>query len=212
MVIYPFYWNLLAILLNCMLVCSVMSNCLQSYGLQPNQAPLFTEFPRHEYWSGLPFPIPGDLPDAEIKPCFPCLLHWLADSLPLCHLGILILEIVFHYFKVKVILPFPTSLLCQHKFSYLGYFLLFTNLTPSSPSQTTCSLHLLSSMLCDGLPQWLSSKEFAYNAVDVSLIPFYSRKIHWRRAQQPTPVFLPGESHTWQATVHGFAKNQAQLK
>ena len=99
-----------------------------------HQAPLFTEFPRHEYWSGLPFPIPGDLPDAEIKPCFPCLLHWLADSLPLCHLGILILEIVFHYFKVKVILPFPTSLLCQHKFSYLGYFLLFTNLTPSSPS------------------------------------------------------------------------------
>ena len=99
-----------------------------------HQAPLFTEFPRHEYWSGLPFPIPGDLPDAEIKPCFPCLLHWPAVSLPLCHLGILILEIVFHYFKVKVILPFPTSPPCQHKFSYLGCFLLFTNLTPSSPS------------------------------------------------------------------------------
>ena len=25
-------------------------------------------FPRQEYWSGLPFPAPGDLPDPEIKP------------------------------------------------------------------------------------------------------------------------------------------------
>ena len=25
-------------------------------------------FPRQEYWSGLPFPSPGDLPDPEIKP------------------------------------------------------------------------------------------------------------------------------------------------
>ena len=33
-------------------------------------------------------------------------------------------------------------------------------------------LHLLSSTLCDlGLPQWLSNKEFAGNAVDLSLIP-----------------------------------------
>jgi len=27
------------------------------------------EFCRQEYWSGLPFPSPGDLPDLEIKPC-----------------------------------------------------------------------------------------------------------------------------------------------
>ena len=33
------------------------------------QAPLFLGFPRQEYWSGLPFPSPGDLPDPEIKPC-----------------------------------------------------------------------------------------------------------------------------------------------
>ena len=26
------------------------------------------EFSRQEYWSGLPFPSPGDLPDPEIKP------------------------------------------------------------------------------------------------------------------------------------------------
>ena len=27
-----------------------------------------TEFSRQEYWSGLPFPSPGDLPDPEIEP------------------------------------------------------------------------------------------------------------------------------------------------
>ena len=32
------------------------------------QAPLAMEFPRQEYWSGLPFPSSGDLPDSEIKP------------------------------------------------------------------------------------------------------------------------------------------------
>ena len=32
------------------------------------QAPGSTEFSRQEYWSGLPFPTPGDLPDQGIKP------------------------------------------------------------------------------------------------------------------------------------------------
>ena len=41
-------------------------------------------FPRQEYWSGLPFPSPGDLPDSRIKPVSPA---WQADSLPLSHQG-----------------------------------------------------------------------------------------------------------------------------
>ena len=32
------------------------------------QAPLSMGFPRQEYWSGLPCPAPGDLPDSEIAP------------------------------------------------------------------------------------------------------------------------------------------------
>ena len=32
------------------------------------QAPLSMGFPRQEYWSRLPFPPPGDLPDPRIKP------------------------------------------------------------------------------------------------------------------------------------------------
>ena len=37
------------------------------------QAPLSTEFSRTEYWSGLPFASPGDLPDPGIKPRSPAL-------------------------------------------------------------------------------------------------------------------------------------------
>ena len=33
-------------------------------------APVSTEFSRQEYWSGLPFPIPGDLPNPGIEPRF----------------------------------------------------------------------------------------------------------------------------------------------
>ena len=34
------------------------------------------------------------------------------------------------------------------------------------------------------------------------------RQIPWRRAWQPTPVFLPGESHgAWRATVHGVSES-----
>ena len=34
------------------------------------QAPLSMGFPRQEYWSGVPFPIPWDLPDPGIKSTF----------------------------------------------------------------------------------------------------------------------------------------------
>ena len=37
------------------------------------QAPLSLRFPRQEYWSGLPFPSPGDLPGPEIELRFPAL-------------------------------------------------------------------------------------------------------------------------------------------
>ena len=36
-------------------------------------APLFMGFSRQEYWSGLPYPPPGDLPDPGIKPVSPAL-------------------------------------------------------------------------------------------------------------------------------------------
>ena len=48
------------------------------------QAPLSMRFSRREYWSGLPFPSPGDLPDPGNESRSPALQ---ADSLPLSHQG-----------------------------------------------------------------------------------------------------------------------------
>ena len=48
------------------------------------QAPLSRGFPRQGYWSGLPFPSPGDLPDPRVEPTSPALA---GDSLPLSHQG-----------------------------------------------------------------------------------------------------------------------------
>ena len=38
-----------------------------------NQSSLSMGFSRQEYWSGLPFPSPGDLPDPGIEPRSPAL-------------------------------------------------------------------------------------------------------------------------------------------
>ena len=37
-------------------------------------------FPRQEHWSGLPFPLPEDLPDSGIEPESPVAPTWPADS------------------------------------------------------------------------------------------------------------------------------------
>ena len=46
------------------------------------QAPLSLEFSRQEYWSGLPFPSPGDLPEPRIKPAFLMFTSLQEDSSP----------------------------------------------------------------------------------------------------------------------------------
>ena len=45
-----------------------------------SQAPLSMGFSKQEYWSGLPFPPPGDLPNPGIEPRSPA---WEVDALPL---------------------------------------------------------------------------------------------------------------------------------
>ena len=49
-----------------------------------HEAPLSMGLPRQEYWSGLSFPSPGDLPDPGIETASPALQ---ADSLLLSHQG-----------------------------------------------------------------------------------------------------------------------------
>ena len=46
------------------------------------QAPLFIGFSRQEYWSAVPLPSPGDLPDPGIKPGSPALQTGTLPSEP----------------------------------------------------------------------------------------------------------------------------------
>ena len=50
-----------------MLSSSVISDSLQSFGLQPARLLCPWDFFRQEYWSGLPFPPPGDFPEPGIE-------------------------------------------------------------------------------------------------------------------------------------------------
>ena len=45
-----------------------------------HQAPPSMEFSSQEYWSGLPFPSPGDLPDPGIEPGSPALQAGVLQS------------------------------------------------------------------------------------------------------------------------------------
>ena len=69
--------------------------CLSAYSLScvqlfetpwtaAHQALLSIGFSRQKYWSGLPFPSPGNLPDQGSNPN---LWHWQLGSLPLGHQG-----------------------------------------------------------------------------------------------------------------------------
>ena len=58
---------------------SVVSDSVRSHGLWPAMVPLSVELSRQEYWSGLPFPSLGDLPDPRRESRSPALQ---ADSLP----------------------------------------------------------------------------------------------------------------------------------
>ena len=56
-------------------VCSVVFDSVTLWSVAHQSM----EFSRQEYWSGLPFPPPRDLPDPGSNLC---LLYWQVDSLP----------------------------------------------------------------------------------------------------------------------------------
>ena len=57
----------------CVCVCVCVCVCARAPWTAAHQTPLSMGFPRQEYWSGLPFPPPGDLP----KTCISCIGRWI---------------------------------------------------------------------------------------------------------------------------------------
>ena len=84
-----------------------------------HHAPLSIAFPRLEYWSGLPFPSPENLPNPGIKPESPS-MH--VDILLLSHQGSPLPSFLWDNFKYYFLLtrPFLTYTSCT-RFKYSWY-------------------------------------------------------------------------------------------
>ena len=71
---WPQEWQLGSIMpLLLLLFTHLVVSSFATPGALACQAPLSIGFPRQEYWSGWPFPSPGDLPHPGIKPVSPAL-------------------------------------------------------------------------------------------------------------------------------------------
>ena len=58
-------------------VASVVFDFFAAPWMVASQIPLSMGFSRHRYWSGLPFPSPGDLPNQGLNQPLLHLLHWI---------------------------------------------------------------------------------------------------------------------------------------
>ena len=172
------------------------------------QAPPSMGFSRQQCWSGLPFPSPGDLPNPGIEPQSPAL--W-ADALPSEPPEKPGWELMLRTFTIyslsnfqkcnTVLLTIVTMLYIETlPMTYLFYnckFVPFDLLCPSGPPphlhlwQPICSLYLWVCFffLFLRFHKW-------YHIVFIFFVWLISLSIEipWRKARQPTPVFLPGES------------------
>ena len=99
---------------------------------------------------------------------------------------------------------------------YLIFFFFCWNIIHSLGLPRWCSWSCSDpcrSQLVVQVMQWSASA----NAEDMKLgfNPWVRKTSSWRRAWQPTPVFLPRVSidrGAWQATVHGVTKSRTRLK
>ena len=141
-------------------------------------------FFRQEYWSGLSFPPPGDLPDPGIGPN---LLHWQVDSFPLSHLGSPTFLIAASY-STLASLSHRTLLRCKCSNVEPSYSFLF-------PGGNQCSwmhlvLYLQTHLLPDVYHNYFSilrssfSSWFMYPADNISISIFnWHLKFHMSKKQ-----------------------------
>ena len=84
---YVFWFSLLPLEKDCLLSRFSYVQLFVTPWTVACQAPLSMAFSRQEYWSGLPCPPPGDLPNLKMNAGLLCFLHWLAGSLPVAPPG-----------------------------------------------------------------------------------------------------------------------------
>ena len=114
----------------------------------------------------------------------------------------------------KVVFTMPWLMTFINLFSFAAFrsvfFFFFNKFSEHLPfrviSGSLVGMTPLDISLSDGLPRWLSGKDTACQCRRQERWRFYPwvRKIPWRRAWQPTLVFLPGKSHG-QRSLAGYS-------
>ena len=112
---FAFLWCI-----ECVPVCTVIPDSFVTPWAVACQAPLSMRLYRQKYWSGLPFPSPGDLSNSRIEPMSPAPLA--SDSLPLSHPGIL--DALSSRFQMFLIY-FEISICCSLSQWHNGFFCLW---------------------------------------------------------------------------------------
>ena len=153
------------------------------------QAPPSMGFSGQQYWSGVPLHKPR--------------LHKITerDTQKSCHITVLLKICFIHNSGSQTIVP---SQQLQHLPRNLSE-MQEIGLTPGLSNQKLWggSPHvcILTSPPGEGrLPSWPNGKESPSQCRRNRFDPSVG-KIPWRRKWQPTPVFLPGESHRWSSLV-----------
>ena len=141
-----------------------------------HQASLSLAFPRHEYWSGVPFPSPGNFPNPGIEPGSPASQ---ADSLPLSHREAWTPCLLWHrssqlcdflqwHWRVQIrasILPFLSPFLPNLSKSEFSVFVLFFISVSSYTSNYQLPKQLSGFMIADTqmchLSRWWGEREGA---------------------------------------------------
>ena len=166
------------------------------------QAPLSMEFSRQEYWSGLPFPPPGDLPYPGVKLG---LLHCRQILYHLSHQGSI-------YYTFSQII----------KFKRLSSAIISLPITPSSYKMTILSIVSFSHInalanVNKGFLRWHSGKESVCQYRRPRRLKFDPWIGRSPRGGTDNPLRCSCLENSmdrgaWRATVHKVMKSQAQLR
>ena len=175
-----------------------------------HQAPLSMGFSRQEYWSGLPFPSPGDLPNPGIEPMslmFPALAARFFTPSTTWEAFVYTYPLFFgfpsHLDHHRALSRVP----CAVHLVLISYFIRRL----SSSSRVYLSIPVSQS-----IPHPPVSIHLFSTSVSLCRRPGFNplvRKISWRRKWQPTPVFLPGKPRGQRSLVgySGVAKSRTRL-
>ena len=101
----------------CTLSCFSLVRLFATLWTIARQAPLSMGFPRQEYWSGLPFPSPGDLPNPRIKLAFPAMAGKFFTTEPPGKLHFVIKQ----YFLIRFLCLLPFIILILKVYVSLNF-------------------------------------------------------------------------------------------